>query len=104
MWPEDLNGICASDNADQNERVTQATETILLAQKHQPPELFKAAYYHLLRTPAFGEDLAVYEHAETSGAPDHDAALLRHESDADKDAAPPARLAASGFVRLVRAR
>lgn len=65
------------------------------------PEVLKPAHYELLRAPAFGQDLSAYVHAEseTKGT-----ARGMPETGAEEACAPPARLAASDFVRLARAR
>ncbi|KAH9848162.1 hypothetical protein C2E23DRAFT_470471 [Lenzites betulinus] len=105
MWPSDLARLRDRDPAEpateQALRVAQATHTILLAQECELPELRKAAYHALLcaRTQSFGQDLAVYVHAECADGARR-AAVEREE---DEENAPPARLAASDFVRLVNA-
>ncbi|KAI9070277.1 hypothetical protein FKP32DRAFT_1586289 [Trametes sanguinea] len=80
-----------------------ATQTVLLAQDCDLPELLKPAYYELLRTPGFGQDLSVYLHAESSDA-SYPAARLKMESDEDEQNAPSPTLPASDFVRLVNAK
>ena len=75
-------------------------ETILLAQQCEVPEVLKSAYYELLRTPTFGQDLAAYVHAESSQRP----SMLDVTTEAEEQNAPPPRLAASDFVRLQTAK
>ncbi|KAL1948037.1 hypothetical protein VTO73DRAFT_12112 [Trametes versicolor] len=102
MWPSDLARIHETSHADRAQRVSQATETVLLAQQCDLPELLKAAYHELLRAPDFGQDLAVYVHAESADGAD--TRRLEMEYDEDEDNAPPARLAASALLRLVAAK
>ncbi|KAI0692576.1 hypothetical protein C8T65DRAFT_586512 [Cerioporus squamosus] len=92
-WPQDLSRLSSEPRE-------HAVETIHLAQQCDVPEVMKCAYYELLRTPNFGQDLAVYVHAESSDAP----SPLAIATEEDEKNAPPLRLAASDFVRLVRAK
>ncbi|KAI0684312.1 hypothetical protein C8Q76DRAFT_636454, partial [Earliella scabrosa] len=92
-WPQDLARL-TSDSRE------QAVETILLAQQCEVPEVLKSAYYELLRTPTFGQDLAAYVHAESSQRP----SMLDVTTEAEEQNAPPPRLAASDFVRLQTAK
>ncbi|KAI0634622.1 hypothetical protein C8Q77DRAFT_1056078 [Trametes polyzona] len=102
MWPSDLQAVDRMAVRPDAEQLAQATETILLAKECNFPKLLKAAYYTLLRTPDFGQSLAVYVHAESEAA--GRSRVLERECDADEENAPPARLAASDLVRLVHAR
>lgn len=97
-WPQDLSQIT-------REPKEYAVETILLAHECDIPEVLKGAYYELLRAPGFGQDLAVYIHAESvsDGKGKHRSAL-DHETPEDEKNAPRARLAASDLVRLVGAK
>ncbi|OSC96915.1 hypothetical protein PYCCODRAFT_1212386 [Trametes coccinea BRFM310] len=99
MWPSDLDKLCRPEER----AAAAATQTILLAQDCELPELLRPAYYELLCTPGFGQDLSVYLHAESSGVPDS-AARLKAESDEDEKNAPPPTLPASDFVRLANAK
>ncbi len=98
MWSQDLSRLPSSSSP---ERRVHALQTILLGQQCSVPEVLKPAYYELLRAPAFGQDLPVYLHAESEAT---GATPNMPETDADEARAPPARLAASDFVRLVAAR
>ncbi|TFK85399.1 hypothetical protein K466DRAFT_494802 [Polyporus arcularius HHB13444] len=93
QWPQDLSRLSAEPRA-------HAVETIHLAQQCEVPEVLKNAYYELLRTPNFGQDLTVYLHAESAD----DSHPLNIATEDDEKNAPPPRLAASDFVRLVRAK
>ncbi|KAL7284891.1 hypothetical protein ACG7TL_002205 [Trametes sanguinea] len=99
MWPSDLDKLSGPEERD----AEAATQTILLAQDCELPELLRPAYYELLCTPGFGQDLSVYLHAESSSVPDS-AARLKAESDEDEKNAPPPTLPASDFVRLANAK
>ncbi|KAH9885852.1 hypothetical protein C8Q73DRAFT_298226 [Cubamyces lactineus] len=105
-WPSDLDEIADYEEDEEEERVSEATQTIILAQKCNLPELLKGAYYEILRSPDFGQDLSVYVYAESNDTQPHDCELarLKWETEEDEKNAPPARLAASDFVRLVRAK
>ncbi|RPD60475.1 hypothetical protein L227DRAFT_547400 [Lentinus tigrinus ALCF2SS1-6] len=92
-WPQDLSHVSSEPRE-------HAVETILLAQQCDVPDVLKYAYYELLRMASFGQDLAVYVHAESSDDP----YPLRIATEEDEKNAPPPRLAASDFVRLVRAK
>ncbi|EJF57028.1 hypothetical protein DICSQDRAFT_150046 [Dichomitus squalens LYAD-421 SS1] len=100
MWPSHLSRIPPLSSAA--ERIAQARETILLAQQCNVSELLKCAYYELLRAPegTFGQDLSAYVHAESQSVP----ASIKPETDEDEENAPPPRLAASDFVRLIAAK
>ncbi|KAJ8456547.1 hypothetical protein ONZ51_g12060 [Trametes cubensis] len=105
-WTSDLDEIADYDVDEVEERVSEATQTIILAQKCNLPELLKGAYYEILRSPDFGQDLSGYVYAESNDTHPHDSELvrLRWETEEDEENAPSARLAASDFVRLVRAK
>ncbi|KAI1798087.1 hypothetical protein LXA43DRAFT_933938 [Ganoderma leucocontextum] len=98
MWSQDLSRLSSSSSP---ERRVHALETILLGQQCSVPEVLKPAYYELLLAPAFGQDLPAYVHSESEA---EGATTRMPETDADEARAPPARLAASDFVRLAAAR
>ncbi|KAI0738006.1 hypothetical protein C8Q80DRAFT_1114211 [Daedaleopsis nitida] len=93
MWPQDIARV-------PDEPRPYALETILVAQQCDVPEVLKSAYYDLLRKPTFGQDLAVYVHAESSKT----LSALDIATDEDEDNAPRALLAASDMVRLLSAK
>ncbi|KAI0767856.1 hypothetical protein C8Q74DRAFT_984974 [Fomes fomentarius] len=98
MWPQDLAQLTAEPRSE-----SHAVETILLAQQCDVPEVLKSAYFELLRTPNFGQDVEVYVvHADPS--PSQSQTQLEIASEDDETHAPPPRLAASDLVRLVRAK
>lgn len=98
MWPQDLAQLTPEPRPE-----SHAVETILLAQHCDVPEILKSAYFELLRTPNFGQDLEVYVvHASPSRSQSH--TQLEIASEDDETHAPPPRLAASDLVRLVRAK
>ncbi|KAI8989213.1 hypothetical protein BD414DRAFT_577903 [Trametes punicea] len=68
------------------------------------PEPLKCAYYHLIRTPDFGQDLAAYVHAESSGVNSTTSSRLKSETGEDEENAPRARLPASDLLCLVSAK
>ncbi|KAI0672000.1 hypothetical protein C8Q78DRAFT_1152606 [Trametes maxima] len=112
MWPRGL----AHLPPPSAQRAARATETIRLAHACGLPELLKAAYYELLRAPAFGQDPAAYPdpYARVDAPCVEQGAEaevvmgmgmgMETETEADEDAAPPARLTASDLVRLVAAK
>ncbi|KAI0363510.1 hypothetical protein BV20DRAFT_958139 [Pilatotrama ljubarskyi] len=110
MWPTDLDKLEEvpedDDEEAAGERVERAIETILLAQQCDLSELLKAAYFELLRTPDFGQDLDVYLHGESSESPSAstEEQRLKMATEDDEANAPPARLAASDLVRLLQAK
>ncbi|OJT07801.1 hypothetical protein TRAPUB_1316 [Trametes pubescens] len=65
IWPSDLARIHYTSDADRAQRVSQATETVLLVQQCDLPALLNAAYHEGLRAHGSGQDLAVYVHAES---------------------------------------
>ncbi|KAI0327392.1 hypothetical protein GY45DRAFT_1133449, partial [Cubamyces sp. BRFM 1775] len=100
-WPSDLDHIAEYSDDEADKRVNEATQTILLAQECNLPELLKAAYYELLHTPEFGQELPTYVYAEPNDTPTNSGTShLTWETDQDEADAPKPRLAASDFVRL----